>query len=517
MTKKSAKEQKLCNYEDLPIEVLTPAEMGRADSITIETGTAGYDLMVAAGRAVADKAMTFRATRILVLAGPGNNGGDGLVAARMLAEAGRTVRVALLGQPEKLSGDAATAYSDYTGALHSDPVETLDPDQAGQFDIESDLIIDALFGAGLTRGLAGGLAELAERANQADVPILAVDLPSGVDGATGEIAGQAFNAQCTVTFFRLKPGHLLYPGRAHCGETHLAQIGIAEPVLRELEIGCLLNTRSLWQSDFPRIAGDAHKYTRGHALVVSGPWVNTGAARLAARAALRSGAGLVTVAADTEAARVHATHLTAIMIRDCNGAADISTILEDARFKAVAIGPAAGLGEKTCNKVMACLGSEASVVLDADALMSFAEDPAELFQAIRARSAPVILTPHAGEFTRLFPDCTGGGKLRRAGEAVARSGATVVFKGPDTVVADPTGQRSVGVNAPPWLATAGSGDVLAGIIAGLLAQGMSAFQAASAAVWMHGQAATAYGPGLIADDLPDQLPAILRSFCILDD
>lgn len=488
----------------MPIEVLTPQEMGRADRMTIDAGTPGYELMLAAGRAVADQAAAMGGRQVLVVAGPGNNGGDGFVAARLLHEAGREVRVALFGSPDRLKGDAARACADWQG-----DVEIIDPDAAPDLDVDADIVVDALFGAGLSRGLTGPVAELVETINRGRGRILAVDLPSGIDGATGTASGSAIEADATVTFFRLKPGHLLYPGRRHCGRTVLAQIGIDETVIPQLDVQCFLNGPTLWSPAYPHMAEDAHKYARGHTLVVSGPWHRTGAARLAALAALRIGSGLVTVAADDEAARVHAAHLTAVMIRRCAGAAEMSEILADARFTSVAIGPAAGLEPATRDKVMACLGSDAAVVLDADALSVFADRPDDLFGAVGDRKTPVVMTPHGGEFARLFGDMNGG-KLGAARSAADRSGATIILKGADTVIAAPDGRAAISANAPPWLATAGSGDVLSGMVAGLLARGMDSFHAACAAVWMHGEAAAAFGAGLTADDLPDLLPAIIR-------
>jgi hydroxyethylthiazole kinase-like uncharacterized protein yjeF len=511
MAKKYANEQRIGKNALMPLEVLTPEEMGRADRFAIDHGVPGYELMLAAGRAVADAAIEIGGHRILVLAGPGNNGGDGLVAARFLMEAGYDVRVALLGHPGKLQGDAATAYGDFKG-----PVETLDSADAGEFDLDADLVVDALFGAGLTRGITGDLGRLVERVNGQGAAVLAVDLPSGVDGATGQIAGSAVEADRTVTFYRLKPGHLLYPGRGHCGAVGLAQIGIGEEACEAIGVRCFLNTERLWRDVIPRLGGQTHKYTRGHALIVSGTWARTGASRLAAGAALRVGSGLVTVAADTEAARIHAAHLTAVMIRECNAATELAAILADKRFTAAAIGPAAGLDEPVKEKVMACLQSGAAFVLDADALMLFADNPDPLFAAVSSREAPVVMTPHAGEFARLFPDVDTGGKIERARQAAMRSGAVILYKGPDTIVADPDGRVSVSASAPPWLATAGSGDVLTGMVAGLLAQKMPAFDAASAAVWIHGEAAASFGPGLTADDLPGQLPEIVRKVYIYD-
>lgn len=507
MTKKKAKAQYLSELRALPIEVLTPTKMGRADSLTIEGGTPGYELMQAAGRAVADQAAAMGGRRILVVAGPGNNGGDGFVAARLLREAGYEVRVALLGSAGRLNGDAARACSDWQG-----DVEILDQDTTPAPDLDADIVIDALFGAGLSRGLGGPVAELVEAINRATARVLAVDLPSGIDGATGMAAGSAIVADRTVTFFRLKPGHLLYPGRRHCGRTALAQIGIDETVLPQLDIDCFLNVPALWETAYPRIADDAHKYARGHTLVVSGPWAKTGASRLSALAALRIGSGLVTVAADDEAARIHAAHLTAVMVARCATAHEVGGLLSDPRFTAAAIGPGAGLDRPTRDKVKACLGSTAAVVLDADALTVFADAPEDLFETVRGRVSPVVLTPHAGEFARLFPDAAAdsASKVETARTAARQSGAVIVLKGADTVVASPDGRTAIAANAPPYLATAGSGDVLSGIVAGLLAQRMAPFEAACAAVWMHGEAAAAFGPGLTADDLPAELPAIIR-------
>ncbi len=483
-----------------PIEVLTPEEMGAADSLTIAAGTAGIILMEAAGLAVAEAVYDLlpQGGRVLVMTGPGNNGGDGFVAARLMAEAGYEVTVGLLAARDGLKGDAAFAAAAWTGTSKG-----LSADLVGG----ADLVVDALFGAGLDRAIEGPAAQAINAVNRSGLPVVAVDLPSGIDGRSGKVLGTAITATCTVTFFRLKPGHLLNPGRSRCGRRLVVDIGISDAVLKTIQPRISRNLPGVWS--LPKISADGHKYDRGHAIVVSGPATRTGAARLAARAALRAGAGLVSMASPAEALAVNAAHLTAVMLLPMNGPEGLTAILADRRHNAVALGPALGVGEESAVLVETALASPAAVVIDADGLTSFAGQAHRLFTAIRKHRAPVVLTPHEGEFARLFPDLAKiDAKPERAHKAAEYSGAVVVLKGSDTVVADPEGRMTIADNAPPVLATAGSGDVLTGIITGLLAQGMSGYNAACAAVWMHGAAARTIGRGLIAEDLPEALPAV---------
>jgi hydroxyethylthiazole kinase-like uncharacterized protein yjeF len=489
-------------------EILSNAEMGEADRLSIAGGIAGLTLMENAGKAVA-QAVSGRQSaggRVVVLAGPGNNGGDGFVAARLLAERGYAVTVLLIGALDKLKGDAAAAAKAWGRG-----VAAAKPDELAG----ADIIIDALFGAGLDRPVSGLAHAMIEAVNGQAAPVVAVDLPSGINGTSGVVMGAAIKAQQTVTFFRKKPGHLLMPGRAYCGKVSVAPIGIPATVLERIRPLTFENVPELWRDKFSMPRAQGHKYDRGHAVVVSGPSWSTGAARLAARGALRAGAGLVTIASPREALAVNAATNLAIMVRPVDGAAELVRFLADPRLNALAIGPGLGVGDAACELVLAALSGERAVVLDADAITSFAKSPQRLAAAVKARGErATILTPHEGEFSRYFhaldADTKVGSKLERARCAAERIGAVIVLKGPDTVVAGPDGRASIAANAPAFLATAGAGDVLTGITGGLLAQGMPAFEAASAAVWLHGEAACAFGMGLIAEDLPEQLPGVYR-------
>jgi len=449
--------------------------MGRADAAAPRLGVAGERLMANAGRAVARAIQhRFRPCRTLVLAGPGNNGGDGYVAARLLQQQGWPVVLAALAPPRGGS-DAAGAASFWKG-----PQVPFAPSAAAR----AELVVDAVFGAGLARDVDGVVADVLRAARR----VVAVDVPTGLDGATGAVRGFAPQAELTVTFFRLKPGHVLLPGRELCGQIVLADIGMPAGVWDHVQRNCFVNLPELWRLPMPD--AQSHKYTRGHVTIVGGTTM-TGAARLAADAARRAGAGLVTIAA-RGSGDIYRVGSPGVLVSD----ASLPELLEDKRREVWVCGP--GLGMDAGKEVLPLLLSAGRrVVADADVFSAFAGSP----DALRGSA---VLTPHAGEFARAFGD-PGIDRAAAVRAAAARTGAAVLLKGADTMIAAPDGRLGINVSAPPWLATAGSGDTLAGLIAGLLAQGMLPWDAAAAGAYLHGRAGAIAGQGLVAEDL---LPAI---------
>ena len=452
------------------LALLTPKQMAKADQIAIASGISEQSLIEEAGRAVTNAILRrFAARPTLVLAGPGNNGADARVVFAKLKQARWPVRLI----------EAAE----------------IKPDSLQN----ARLIVDGLFGAGLSRPITGPMADLIQQVNEKHLPVIAIDIPSGFDGETGQCLSVGFQAALTVTFFRFKPGHFLHPARAACGELELCDISIPENVLSEIPVTTYRNAPGLWS--LPQKSISAHKFDHGHALIISGPAGKTGAARLAARAALGAGAGLVTIAGPENVQAELSAHLTAIMQQRADHARDISHLLSDRRFTACLIGPGAELNAETRAKAAAALESGAKIVLDAGVLRAFKGLFVQFRNLVQMRERPVILTPHEGEFSSLFNGLINKSesKTERALEAAKLSGAIIVLKGADTIIASPDGRIAVNDNAPPFLATAGSGDVLAGIILALLAQGMEGFVAACAGVYIHGKAAQDLGPGLNAE------------------
>ncbi|ENN87090.1 putative carbohydrate kinase protein [Rhizobium freirei PRF 81] len=476
--------------------LLSPDDMAAVDKEAAASSIDSYGLMEKAGQAVAASALRYfpGALRFVVLCGPGNNGGDGYVAARALRLAGAMVLLFHLGDPQRLKGDAARAFADRP--IEGEAIASYAPRRG-------DVVVDAIFGAGLSRRVPDEVVAVIARIDEADIPVIAVDLPSGLDGASGQILGAAFRATRTVTFMTRKPGHLLLPGRDLCGELEVFDIGIPARIVRAHADGLIgENTPAQWQTRIPSAGADTHKYKRGHLVVFSGGPNATGAARMSAMAGLKAGAGLVTIASPLEAMSVNAGLLTAIMLHAVEDEASLRVWLTDQRLSTFILGPGFGAGEKARQFCLAL--ADRHLVLDADGITSFRDDPQQLFDAFAAGPTRLVLTPHEGEFARLFPDIAADTALSKVGKAraaAARAHAAIIYKGADSVIAAPDGRALINANAPPWLATAGSGDVLAGIVGGLMAQGAPAFEAAAAGVWLHGLAGQHAGKGLTAEDL----------------
>ena len=491
-----------------PVELLTPEEMGNADHLAATLNREdSFKLMERAGQAIADIVLNdYRQCRtIAVLCGPGNNGGDGYMAAHILKSHGFEPTIFALGTPR--AGSDAEKAAALWGAKHL----AFDNFSSPQ---DFDVVIDALYGAGLDRPLEQSLQEKLKRLNESGIPVIAVDLPSGVFGQNGAIKGEAVKASTTVTFFRLKPGHACYPGRLQCGEIRLADIGIPEKVLETIKPTRFINFPSLWLKNWPELDYDTHKYRRGHAVVFSGHQSSTGAARLAAHAAARSGAGLVTIVSPEDALLVHEMHLTSIMLKEMGSDTEILDFLENRKVRSVILGPAFGSLERALSiiKVVLLKSKIFTLVLDADALTAMAGKGEEIFALIKQSPVNVILTPHEGEFQRVFPSVAHMedlSRIEKAAKAATVSGSVVVYKGADTIIASPDGRLAVNVNGTPFLATAGAGDVLSGIIGGLSAQKMLPFEAACAGAFLHARCAEHFGHGMIAEDIVSAIPLVL--------
>lgn len=520
-------------------ELLTAAQMRAIEQAAIDSGeVTGLELMERAGRGVVEAIfeewpeLAKTSYRAVVLCGPGNNGGDGFVVARLLKEWGWEVEVFLYGDGEKLPADAKVNCERWAEMGEVQPLTDVVFDGYAEDHPDTFLAVDALFGTGFVRpflDLGRVQMELNTYENMSrfgDFPhVVSVDVPSGLCSDSGQYLGivqenpfdSSIMANLTVSFHSEKVGHRIADGPVGSGKVVVKGIGLSHKAGSS-------TLHRLSTLTTPRLVAKwgRHKYSHGHALILSGPPGQGGAARLAARGALRIGAGLVTVGSPTEAIPEHAAQLNAIMVRPMDRAEGLAGVLEDARISSLCLGPGLGLTEATKEMVEVALKSQRKLVLDADALSIYAGDEAKLFALCHA---DVVLTPHGGEFARLFPDIAeklnapaikgpAYSKVDAARAAAARAGCVVLFKGADTVIAAPDGCCSINSahyeRAAPWLATAGSGDVLAGFIAGLMARGFAPMQAAETAAWLHVECARSFGPGLIAEDLPDQLPKVFR-------
>jgi NAD(P)H-hydrate epimerase len=479
-----------------PHALLDAASARALDAAAIAAGTPAAELMERAGAATAAAiAARWQPMSVLVLAGPGNNGGDGYVVARCLRESGWPVRVAAFGDASKLSGPAAIAAGRWAG-----PVEAAGPDcLAG-----AGLVVDALFGTGLSRALEGQVKATVERLNGLCLPVAAVDIPSGIDSDTGAILGAAVRADLTVTFFRRKPGHLLLPGRDLAGEIVTDELGVDPAIYAAIPVDLFANAPGLWADAFPWPTAQSQKYTRGHALILGGTRM-TGAARLAAHAAQRIGAGLVTVAADPSVVALYAAWRADLLISPLATDDDFGGLLDDKRISGVLLGPGAGADARLKQSMTAALEAQTRLVLDADSFTILADRSNGLLDRLHAN---VLSTPHEGEFARVFypPVPRLGSAIRAAHE----TGATILLKGSDTIVAGPNGKAVINSGAPPDLATGGSGDVLAGLAVGLAANRLPPMLSAIISCWIHARAASLFGPGLIAGDIANLVPDVLK-------
>lgn len=480
-----------------PQALLDVASARAIDHAAIAAGTPEIDLMERAGAATASAIRArWQPVPALVLAGPGNNGGDGYVVARLLRDAGWTVRIAALGDPQQLKGAAQIAFGRWAGGTVAIEPACLDG---------AELVVDALFGTGLARPLDGVARATVEALNARDLPVVAVDIASGIDSDSGAVLGAAVDADQTVTFFRRKPGHLLLPGRLHAGDTIVSDLGVAEAVYASIPARIFANAPDLWRAAFPWPTAESHKYTRGHAVLLGGS-VMTGAARLAAHAAQRIGAGLVTIAADPSVVPLYAAWRADLLVSPIATVDAFRAMLADERLNAILLGPGSGADARLEAAIAIALDGKAGLVLDADCFRILADPANGLLKRLDSR---VIMTPHEGEFARVFGPPRP--RLASAVEAARQTGATMVLKGSDTIVAGADGTVVINSGAPPDLATAGSGDVLAGLIVGLVANRLPPMLAAAIGCWIHGAAASLFGPGLLAGDLPDLVPRVLAA------
>ena len=478
-------------------QIVTTQQMIESEACAIISGISELTLMENAGKAVAQYVEEHYNNNhtILILCGPGNNGGDGFVIARLLHNIGYKISIAHY-KTDKISPNMKHMMD------KAKNIEILDL-LNDQINFDTDIIIDALFGTGISRAFS--LTKIVHYIANSPAKIIAVDIASGINSDTGEIMQNAIKADITITFAAKKLGHLLNPGKLYSGLVIAKDIGVDIST----KYTAYENSPTLW--NIPHIEYESHKYSRGFAIINGGDIQCTGAARLAAKAAQRSGAGVVTLASPLNAAHIYHSSLMSVMVKQYDSEQSFTQILSDKRISSILLGPGNGVNSETKQKILTALKHITRCILDADALTVFQDDHELLFENIK--DSQVVMTPHEGEFHKLFPTCTGD-KVIRAFDAAKLSNSIIVLKGNDTIIASPSGHVAVNSNAPSTLATAGSGDVLAGIITGLSSTGLDLFDCACAATWIHAECANYFGIGLIAEDIIDMIPKVLQNLSV---
>jgi NAD(P)H-hydrate epimerase len=481
-------------------EILSNEQMANADRITIDSGVKGFDLMQNAGNKASNVILErYKACKVIILCGPGNNGGDGFIIAQRLLEKDFSVDVYSLIKIENYKGDALLAAKEYKGEI------------LGLSDLEIknyELVVDALFGTGFSKELDKELQNIFIKIKQASIPVVAIDIPSGVNGSNGETSNNCCNADLTITFCRKKIGHVLMPGMEMCGDVIVCDIGIPDSSVKTAGYDLIENNQSLWKNYLKAKKSSDNKYNYGHCVIFGGSSL-TGAARLAAEAAMRIGAGLCTISCNKDISQVYRTAEPHVMVNDWEHCSSFVEFFNDSKRNAALIGPGAGveLGNDLADVVIKCCSlSDKAVVLDADAITVFKNDYKKLYKALHKEC---VLTPHEGEFKRIFPSLENDNRIDKCKKAAKLSNAVVLLKGADTIIADPDGRAVVNINGTPDLATGGSGDILAGLIVGLMAQGIPAFESACIGAFIHGKASQIIGHGLVASDIPNKIPEIL--------
>ena len=481
--------------------ILSNKEMAKADLLTIESGISSLDLMFNAGKKVFNNLPVQRGKRALFICGPGNNGGDGYVAADLLLKQGMEIDIYCPISKAKESNDNLHYKQKLNKSLFVSKIRSLS---------NYCYVVDALFGTGLSRTMSNDLSSLVSKINQSKLDVFSVDIPSGINGDTSAVLGEAFKASKTITFFNKKKCHYLYPGKKYCGEIVVEDIGIKKNVLDKIMPNIKKNDPSLWIKNFPFPVSSDHKYSRGMLVINTGPQFQTGAARLAGRSAMRVGAGAVTMVCDEETAKILEPQISVELLSVIKEKNDFQKLLKDKRVSSVLVGPGNGVNDETKARVLMALAFVDHCVIDADAITCFENNPEELFIDTYPHT---ILTPHEGEFKRLFGEGIAlmEDKVLKCVEAAKLAGSIVLLKGADTVIADPEGNVVINASEAPYLATAGSGDVLAGIIASLVGDNkMNAFDAACAGAYIHSKLGEMIGPGLIAEDLIDNIPLMIK-------